>query len=320
MFGTFVTIFFILLSQLGLSANAQESLAQILHNSLPKPEYIVAQVNGDNDAKLADEIVSSLAPLPGKVSDIDEEPFIDARSAVAIDSATKETLFEQNANQELPMASITKVMTALVVIDNGNFDDVVTIKTEDVMEVGSDIDLRSEEQIVLGDLLKAALIKSANDASLAMARHVGDDDLDNFVEMMNAKAKELGLVHTHYVNPHGFDEVDHYSSARDIALLMSYAMENETFQAITAMKEYDAKILNYEERDIHITATNKLLIKNDSLIEGGKTGFTDEAGECLVTVAKNTGQNRIIVVILNSPDRFGESQKLINYVFSQYQW
>jgi len=320
MFGELVTIFFILVAQMGLSANAKATLADFLSPALPEPEVIVAQPNRSQDTKLADEIVSSLAPLPGKISDEEDDLFIDARSAVAMDSATKEVLFAQNANQELPMASITKVMTSLLVIESGQLDEIVTIQPEDVMEIGSDIDLRSGEEISVADLLKAALIKSANDAALAMARYIGGNDLNNFITMMNVKAQELGLNHTHYMNPHGFDDPDHYSSAHDIALLMSYAMENETFRTITSMKEHDAHILNFDERPIHITATNKLLIKDDALIEGGKTGFTDEAGECLVTVAKNQGQHRIVTVILNSPDRFGESQKLINYVFNGYEW
>ncbi len=320
MFGELVTIFFILLSQIGLSADAKASLANFLEPALPEPEVIVAQPNGDTDMQLADEIVSSLAPLPGKVSDEDDNLFIDARSAVAMDAATKEVLFEQNSNQELPMASITKIMTALLVIEEGNLEDIVTVTPEDVIETGSDIDLRSGEEISLADLLKAALIKSANDAATTMARHVGGNSIENFVAMMNEKATELGLNHTHYVNPHGFDDSEHYSSAHDIALLMSYAMENEMFRQISSMKEHDAHILNFDERPIHITATNKLLIKDDNLIEGGKTGFTDEAGECLVTVAKNPDQHRIVTVILNSPDRFGESQKLINYVFNKYEW
>ncbi|MFC1721300.1 D-alanyl-D-alanine carboxypeptidase family protein [Patescibacteria group bacterium] len=320
MFSSIATIFFVLLSSFGLSASAQDSLAGVLGQTLPEPEIVVAKRNGAHDARLADEIVTSLAPLPGKSSSATEDVFIDARSAVAMDSATKEVLFEQNMNQELAMASITKVMTALLVIEEGKLNDTVTITSEDVIKTGSDIDLRSAEEIKLGDLLKAALIKSANDAATAMARHVGGDDLDNFVAMMNAKAEELGLTNTQYMNPHGFDEEGHYSTAHDIALLMAHAMENETFRKISAMKEHDAKILNFDERDIHITATNKLLIQDDSLIEGGKTGFTDEAGECLVTVAKNPEQHRVVTVILNSPDRFNESQKLINYVFDKYQW
>jgi serine-type D-Ala-D-Ala carboxypeptidase (penicillin-binding protein 5/6) len=320
MLANLLTIFFVLISQLGLGASGQEFVNKAFSRYLPDPQPLVVQDQGEQRLDLAAEMVSSLAPLPGKVSDGTKAPLIDARSVIAIDAATKETLFAQNEKQQLPMASITKVMTCLLVIEYGNLDEIVTIKPEDVMEIGSDIDLRAGEEIKLDDLLKAGLIKSANDAALAMGRHVGGDDLENFVDMMNTKAKELGLTNTHYTNPHGFDEDEHYSSARDIALLMSYAMANETFQNIAAMKQHQARILNYDEREINIVATNKLLIKDDSLIEGGKTGFTDEAGECLVTVAKNPDQNRIIVVILNSPDRFGETQKLINYIFKEYRW
>jgi len=320
MLANLLTIFFVLISQLGLGTSGQDFLTKAWAKYLPSPSPLVAQAGGEQRLDLAAEMVATLAPLPGKISDAAPAPLIDARSVIAIDAATKETLFAQNEKQELPMASITKVMTSLLVIEAGNLADTVTVKTEDVIELGSDIDLKAGEEIKLEDLLKAALIKSANDAATAMARHVGGDDVDNFVAMMNNRAKELGLTDTHYSNPHGFDEAGHYSSARDIALLMSYAMANETFRDIVAMKQHQTRFLNFDEREINIVATNKLLIKDDLLIEGGKTGFTDEAGECLVTVAKNPDQNRIIIVILNSPDRFGETQKLINYIFKQYRW
>ncbi len=124
---------------------------------------------------------------------------------------------------------------------------------------------------------------------------------------------------THYVNPHGFDEVGHHSSAYDIALLMAHDMENPTFSSIMKMKECDVAILN-SDRVSHVSTTNELLKADDPLIEGGKTGFTDEAGEAVVLVAKNPAGHRIITVILDSPRRFAEGKKLIDFVYEKYQW
>ncbi|EKD49919.1 MAG: D-alanyl-D-alanine carboxypeptidase [uncultured bacterium] len=321
MFAKIATIIVILIGQTGISASVKDTLASAFSAYVPKAESVIARADGEEKARLADEVVSSLAPLPGKIS-ADSTIFVDAKSAIVLDAATKEVLFESNGNEKLPMASITKVMTCLLAIERGNLEDVVAIKQEDVIETGSDIDLRSGEEIRLDDLVKAALIKSANDAAQAVARQVGGDSKEAFVVMMNEKAKELGLRNTHYVNSHGFDEEGHYSSAYDIALLMSYAMENETFRTITRMKSHEAHVLNFDQRVIPISATNKLLIQDDSLIEGGKTGFTDEAGESLVTVAKNPNGHRIIIVLLDSPNanRFPETKRLIDWIYQKYDW
>ncbi len=277
----------------------------------------MAQTDGLQDSQVASEVISTLSPLPGKIGS-EATIFVDARSAIVLDSATKEVLFESDAHKEMAMASITKLMTALLVIEKGNLNDVVTVTQEDVIETGSDIDLRSGEQVRLGDLLRATLIKSANDAAYTMAHHVGGTTED-FVKMMNQKAEELGLKETHYMNPHGFDEVGHHSSAYDISLLMSHAMENKTFSDIMKMKECDVAILN-SDRISHVSTTNELLKSDDPLIEGGKTGFTDEAGEAVVLAAKNPAGHRIITVILNSPRRFAEGKKLIDFVYEKYQW
>lgn len=317
MFSQLATIFFILVSQLGLGASAKDVLASALKPYMPQKEYVIAQTDGVQDSQVASDVISTLSPLPGKVG-TDSTVFVDARAAIVLDAATKEVLFESDAHKQMAMASITKLMTALVVIEQGNLNDVVTVKQADVIETGSDIDLRSGEQVLLGDLLRATLIKSANDAAVTMADHVGGTR-DNFVKMMNEKAEELGLKDTHYENPHGFDEVGHHSSAYDIALLMAHDMENPTFSSIMKMKECDVAILN-SDRVSHVSTTNELLKADDPLIEGGKTGFTDEAGEAVVLVAKNPAGHRIITVILNSPHRFAEGKKLIDFVYKKYQW
>lgn len=317
MFSQIATIFFVLVSQLGISASAKDVLASALQSYTPQKEYVMAQTDGLQDSQVASEVISTLSPLPGKIGS-EATIFVDARSAIVLDSATKEVLFESDAHKEMAMASITKLMTALLVIEKGNLNDVVTVTQEDVIETGSDIDLRSGEQVRLGDLLRATLIKSANDAAYTMAHHVGGTTED-FVKMMNQKAEELGLKETHYMNPHGFDEVGHHSSAYDISLLMSHAMENKTFSDIMKMKECDVAILN-SDRISHVSTTNELLKSDDPLIEGGKTGFTDEAGEAVVLAAKNPAGHRIITVILNSPRRFAEGKKLIDFVYEKYQW
>lgn len=317
MFSQIATIFFILVSQLGLSASAKDLLASALKPYMPAKEYVMAQTDGVQDSQVASDVISTLSPLPGKVG-TDSTVFVDARAAIVMDAATKEVLFESDAHKQMAMASITKLMTALIVIERGNLNDAVAVKQADVIETGSDIDLRSGEQVLLGDLLRATLIKSANDAATAMGRHVGGTE-EAFVKMMNEKAEELGLKDTRYMNPHGFDEVGHHSSAYDIALLMAHAMENKTFSDIVKMKECDVAILN-SDRVSHVSTTNELLKADDPLIEGGKTGFTDEAGESVVLVAKNPAGHRIITVILDSPYRFAEGKRLIDFVYEKYQW
>ncbi len=317
MLSQLATIFFILISQLGISASSKDVLASALQSYTPQKEYVMAEAEGLSDSRVASEVISTLSPLPGKIG-ADSTVAVNAKAAIVLDAATKEILFESNAREKMAMASITKLMTALLVLEKGNLGDVVHVTQEDVIETGSDIDLRSGEQVLLGDLLRATLIKSANDAAYASAHHVGGT-VDNFVKMMNEKAVELGLRQTFYRNPHGFDEVGHYSSAFDIALLMSHAMENKTFSDINKMKECDVAILN-SDRVSHVSTTNELLKVDDPLIEGGKTGFTDEAGESVVLVAKNPAGHRIITVILNSPNRFAEGKKLIDFVYEKYQW
>ncbi len=187
MFSQLATIFFILVSQLGLGASAKDVLASALKPYMPQKEYVMAQTDGVQDSQVASDVISTLSPLPGKVG-TDSTVFVDARAAIVLDAATKEVLFESDAHKQMAMASITKLMTALVVIEQGNLNDVVTVKQADVIETGSDIDLRSGEQVLLGDLLRATLIKSANDAAVTMADHVGGTR-ENFVKMMNEKAE-----------------------------------------------------------------------------------------------------------------------------------
>ncbi len=319
MISEIATIFFVLISQLGLGASAKDSLAGALEPHVPETEYVVAQGGLEEGEVMSQEVMADLAPLPGKISS-DSTISVNAKSSIVIDAATKEVLFDDNADQQLAQASITKITTALVVLDNADMGEVVTATGENELEIGADIDLRAGEQITVGDLLQALLIKSANDAALALAQHVGGSQ-ENFAAMMNDKAKELGLRDSHYMNPHGLDEDGHYSTARDIALIMAKAMENDIFRAICHRKEADIHILNSEDREsIHIVATNKLLIQDDNLIEAGKTGFTDEAGESVVEVGKNPEGHRVVSVILNSPNRFEESRRLINFVFDKYNW
>lgn len=317
MFVKLLIIAAVLLAEVSWGASFKASLLKFTRNLAGRDiEIVFPAPHGNTTSDL--DFKEDLKPLPSNSTE-KAFPHVSAESAIVVDSDTKEVLYEKDSLSKRPMASITKVMTGILTIENTNLDDVVEITSDVCEREGSDMDLNPGEKIRLRDLLIGMLVKSANDAALASAKYVGGGSVSKFVDMMNEKADELGLSNTHYANPHGFDDPDHYSSAFDIALLMSYAIQNRTFKEIVAIKEHDVHILNKEETR-KITATNELLKEYQDIVEGGKTGYTEEAGESLVLVAKNPEGHRIISVVLNSPDRFYESKLLIDSVFARYEW
>lgn len=244
-------------------------------------------------------------------------PLIEASSAVVIDVETKGIMFEKNMNEPRAMASVTKLMTAIVALESVDMNQAVTITAADTYVEPIVMGLLPGEQIYGIDILKGLLIKSGNDAAMTLARVGGGGSVDKFIEMMNQKAKKLGLKNTNFANPHGLDQDNHYSSAKDLALLAAYAMQDEKIaDAVGTMQETvsssDGNISHY------LKNTNELL---DSYlkIEGVKTGFTDHAGQVLITQSNKDG-HRIVSVVMNSPDRFQESKILIDWAFGNYYW
>lgn len=246
---------------------------------------------------------------------------LNVKAAVVLDRKSKEILFEKESFQKLPMASLTKIMTALVVLESKiNLDDTVIIKNNSIEVEGSDINLEVGEKVKLSDLLFATLIASANDAAQAIAEFTSGD-IVNFISQMNRKAMELKLYNTHFVNVTGLDADGHYSTARDLALLADYAFDNKKFSPIVEMKEYE--FTSDTGKIHHFKNTNLLLRDGYPGILGGKTGFTDNAGYCLVALASDEEGHQIITVVLGGKengDQFQNTKALIDWTYKNYKW
>ncbi|MFA4930975.1 MAG: D-alanyl-D-alanine carboxypeptidase family protein [Patescibacteria group bacterium] len=244
-------------------------------------------------------------------------PIIEATSAVVIDVDTSAILYTKNADEQRAMASVTKLMTAVVALDNIDMGEVITIAAADTNVEPVVMGLLPGEEIYAGEVLKGLLIKSGNDAALTLARVGGDGSVDSFIGSMNQKAAKLGLRNTHFVNPHGLDADGQYSSARDLALLAKYAMQNPTIVDIVRTKEMTVTSVSGDVSH-YLQTTNELL---DSYlnVQGVKTGFTDNAGQVLITQAEKDG-HRVMAVVMNSPDRFQESKILLDWGFNNFYW
>lgn len=241
---------------------------------------------------------------------VDARPMVSAEQAVLIDQASGTVLYEKNADNPQLIASITKIMTAIIAIEHGDLTDLVKISSEAVSAEGSSIYLIENEMISLADLLYGLMLRSGNDAAIAIAEHIGGS-VEGFVFLMNEKADWLGLQQTSFANPHGLDEEDHYSTSKDIADLMRYAMENEIFAEINQTKTYLS-----EARDYHWHNKNKLLTNYYEYTIGGKTGYTKAAGRTLVTVAEKD-HTQLIAVTINDPNDWFDHMRLYEWGFEQ---
>jgi len=272
------------------------------------------QAESVRESETADIAVKLPSAVPYALDEL-SYPVVEATSAMVMDVETGATLFAQNIDDKRAMASTTKLMTALVVLDECLLSEVVTVQATDVAIEPNIMGLAIGEQVLVEDLLWGLLINSGNDAALTLARHAGGS-VDQFVEMMNEKAEALGLTGTHYANPHGLDAPGHHSTARDLAILAREALQDDLIAKIVSYKS--ATVYSTDgSRSYYLKNTNKLL---DSYlpIKGLKTGFTDEAGQSVIELADNG--HKIIAIVLNSPDRFQESKILIDWAYDNYYW
>lgn len=237
-----------------------------------------------------------------------------AEAAVAIDSVTGAVLIEKNAHTPLGMASTTKIMTGILAIENGNLDDIVTISENASGVEGSSIYLQPNEKISLETLVYGLLLKSGNDAAVAIAEYIGGSE-KAFVKMMNDKAKELNLENTSFVNPHGLYNENHYTTAYDLALIARYAMSNSLFAKIVNTANYTET--PPEARDGRTIFNANKLISMYSEADGVKPGYTPETGRTLVGSATRNGW-RIITVTLNCKDDWNEHKSMFDEVFKNY--
>ncbi len=244
---------------------------------------------------------------------------LNSKASIIIDTQSNRVLYSNNPNSSLPIASLTKIMTALVTLDKfgSQPNTVVTVPPQATSVIGSKMSLYANERITVHNLLKGALIESANDAATALA-YATTDTSDQFVVLMNEKASELGLTQTHFTNPVGFDNPQHYSTAKDLAELSRVAMENQTFANIVKISK--TTVWDVSGKFVHqLNSTNKLLGQYQNVI-GVKTGTTDEAGESLVASVIGDSGQKVIVVLLDSPNRFQEGKKALDWALKAYSW
>ena len=257
---------------------------------------------------------------------------IEGEAAILMDFDTKEILYEKNTNTKLYPASTTKIVTAILALELGNLNDIVTVDQEVIdLTDGSHIALEPGENLTLEQMLNALLIQSANDAALSIAKHISGS-IDGFVGLMNEKAKELGATNTNFVNPNGLHDDNHYSTVHDLALFSHYAMQNETFRKIVNTVRYEVPPTNKKNESRYFHNTNKLLNNNTKIYvddkyvstkyEGAygiKTGTTSIAQSCLTSYAEKDGQRLIAVVLKSSVHGvYSDTHKLLNYGFNNY--
>lgn len=243
-----------------------------------------------------------------------QSPTIQAKSAVLLEARTGQVLYTKNAHLRLPPASLTKMMTALVTIEHAALNDTVTASKRAVETPASSMHLKEGEQVSVRDLLYALLLRSANDAAVALAEHVGGS-VEQFARMMNEKAQALGAQNTHFTNPHGLHEPDHYSTAYDLALIARTFMENETLRTIVQQR-YHIVQRSMNQEDLWMVNKAKFL-QTYPYAEGIKTGYTRPAGFCFAGAASKGGR-RLIAIVLNSPQREQDTIALMEYGFSEW--
>ncbi|MGE5819934.1 MAG: SPOR domain-containing protein [Deltaproteobacteria bacterium] len=263
-------------------------------------------------------ILLPVAPLWSFSPDQD----LTARAAILVDSSTGNILYQKDPDLRLPPASTTKIVTAILALESGrSLKELLTVSKAATRVPASKLYLRPGQTLTIDDLLYGLLLSSANDASMVLAEGIGGS-VEHFAELMTKKANEIGAINSHFTNPHGLTAPDHYSTARDLALLFRYAMKNATFREIvqTKISSVSSNTLVRKKavvRRISVRNHNRLLWNFDGAI-GGKTGYTLAAQKCFVGAVERNGVT-IIVSILGSRDQWGDTRKLLEYGFDNYQ-
>ncbi len=224
-----------------------------------------------------------------------------------VEVTSRRFLHEKNAEERLPMASTTKILTAIVVIEDCDLEEVVSIPQEAEGTEGSSVYLKAGEEYTVRDLLYGLMLRSGNDCAVTLALH-HSESIDAFAKVMTARAGEMGAEHSQFLNPHGLPAREHYTTARDLALIAAYAMQNSTFREIVGCPYYAPR--GWKNK-------NKMLTCYEGAT-GVKTGFTTAAGRCLVTSAVRNGMP-VVSVLLNCPDTYARTCALLDDVYSRYQ-
>lgn len=261
---------------------------------------------------------------------------VDSPVALLMDLKTGKILYEKDIDKKVYPASLTKIMTAIIVLENCDLNDIATVSYDAVMTLSSGYvtaNLQVGEELTIEQLLYVLMVGSSNDAAIVLAENMSGS-VENFAEIMNEKAKEIGCTSTNFVNPNGAHDENHYSTARDLSLIAKYAMQNETFRNIVNTTSYKLPITNkYDKEDRLFTTTNSLLMLNNNdradnyyykYATGIKTGFTTPAGNCLIASA-NKGDLELLTVVLGAgqtkdglSSRYIDTKKMFEYGYSNY--
>lgn len=252
-------------------------------------------------------LLLQLYPLKANALDVS------AKSAVLIEAQTGKVLFEKDSNSRRPEASTTKIMTALVALENSSPDEIVTCKKNVALTGGTSIYLKEGEKITVEALLYGLMLESGNDAAEALADHIGGGR-DDFVKMMNERAKSMGLTDTNFTNPHGLPDDNHYTTAKELALFTREALKDPLFEKIVSTKSI--RIRNHESGGNRFFENHNALLKSYKGCDGVKTGFTKAAGRCLVTSATRDGV-RLIAVTLNDPNDWQDHKTMFDHGYSR---
>ena len=248
---------------------------------------------------------------------IQEFPVINSRAYVVLDRKTNTILVGSNEYSKKKMASTTKIMTAIIIIENYNLSETITISKKAGNTGGSRLGLKAGDKITVHDLLYGLMLRSGNDAAVALAEYASGS-IEEFSKLMNKKAWELNLTNTNFVTPHGLDQDEHYTTAYELALLTNYALNNKTFSKIVGTKNFTVTINGYPKELLN---TNELLGNFDG-VYGVKTGFTNGANRCLVTACKRDNKDIICVVLGADTKKFRtqDSIKLLNYSLNNFTY
>ena len=274
---------------------------------------MLPSISTENEFELGKLIEIKSIPIleEGKV-----EPIIYADSAYSLDITSNTTLYTKDEHDKHPIASLTKLMTAYIILEEESLDDTVTVSRNAVSQEGSKMWLGQGETITVEALLYGLLIQSGNDAATALAEFNAGSE-ENFIEKMNQKAKLLGLNETSFTSASGIDDQG-YSTTQDLAHLSMYLLKNDFVRNITSLTS--ATVTGTNGYPTHeLTSTNQLLGSYLN-ITGLKTGKTDGAGECLIAVGKNPAGHEILTVMLGSQDRFSETKLLLDWIYNSYIW
>lgn len=245
---------------------------------------------------------------------------VNSYSAIVMDQKSGRVFFEKNSHEKRRIASITKIMTAIIAIESGKLEETVTVSHNATRAEGSSVYLQEGEKIKLEDLVYGLMLRSGNDAAVAIAEHVGGS-IEGFVYLMNEKASQIGMLNTNFANPHGLDDNEnHYSTAFDMAMLTKYAMENEIYREISGTKVYRTPDPKGDWQRTW-TNKNKLVTGLYKYSTGGKTGYTKRAKRTLVSTASKDGMD-LIAVTLNTPSStdWNEHISMFDYVFDSFEY